>query len=217
MTSSRILFSTIIFSALAGLIYPVSNVTGFDEDNIAAYPDSPRSKGDTFFKANDIALTGDSSALKRIKVLQYYSANYHYYDYPAFRMKLVPANMNFRINEFAAKNRKNLAEQYRRNGINFAGHYSLLWLGKEGENFFESIIVDARNGYVYPAPSAENIGAFKTGKALGFHSGYGFKRASRLLVVNPVDSPGYYNVSQMKNINKMYLWNERFKRFEKLN
>ena len=179
--------------------------------------DSPHVKSDTFFRENNIALTGDSNALRKMKVLQYCSNEYRFYDYPTIRIKLVPAQMNSKMNEFALANKKVLAEQYKRKGINFGGHYSFLWLGKEGEGHFTSVIVDAKNGNVFPGPDADNLGSFYMDKPMGIHSGYRFKRFSRMLVVNPIDSSGYYDVRQLKNANKIYVWNERLRKFEKLN
>ncbi len=179
--------------------------------------DSLKLKGDTIYKVGNLSISGDSNAFKKIKITQYCSSDYRFYDYPVLKQKLVPAPINFKTDVFALANKKIFLDQYKRKGINFAGHYSLLWLGKEGERYLEAIVVDVKNGSIYHAPSAENLGAFYTDKPNGIRSGYKFKRNSRLLIVNPIDSSASYNILQLKNANKIYLWNERFKKFETLN
>ncbi len=217
MIYPKILLSGCLLVASSGMYFSGNGNDAFSQPKNLYSIDSPIVKSDTFFKGNNVALTGDSNTLRKMKVLQYCNAEYRFYDYPAVRLKLVPANMNAKMNDFALANKKVLAEQYKRKGVNFAGHYSFLWLGKEGAGQFESVLVDARNGNVYPAPPAENLGAFYMSQPTGIHSGYKFKRFSRMLIVNPVDSSGYYDVRQLKNANKIYLWNDRQRKFERLN
>ncbi|MCU4189185.1 hypothetical protein M9Q43_08420 [Flavobacterium sp. HXWNR29] len=62
-----------------------------------------------------------------------------------------------------------------------------------------SVIIDRRTGKIYDAPNSE--------------LGYKFKADSRMLIVNPPDSLGFYDDCSYC-IPKIYILNEQTKKFE---
>ncbi|MBT1712188.1 hypothetical protein KK062_28360 [Fulvivirgaceae bacterium PWU5] len=67
---------------------------------------------------------------------------------------------------------------YNADTVNFAGHYTFASWGC-GSPCQQAVIVDRRTGKVYDAPGATR--------------GYCFKPNSRMLIVNPPDSTGFYD------------------------
>jgi hypothetical protein len=68
-------------------------------------------------------------------------------------------------------------DEVRERGFNFAGHYSFVYWGC-GSPCKLSAVVDLITGKVYNGPPAA--------------TGYSFKKNSRILIVNPPDSAGFY-------------------------
>ena len=86
-------------------------------------------------------------------------------------------------------------------GSNFSGHYNLARWGC-GTNCINGAITDLQTGLVYDIPPAS--------------LDYQFRSNSRLLVINPPDSSGYFDdCSYCKP--ELWLWNDIKKMFEKLN
>jgi hypothetical protein len=98
----------------------------------------------------------------------------------------------------ASRFKTRISTAYKADTVNFAGHYTFVWWGC-GSPCQDAVIVDRRTGKVYDAPEA----------ALG----YDFKADSRMLIVNPTDSTGFYdNCFYCKPV--IYLLNEKTKEFE---
>lgn len=76
-------------------------------------------------------------------------------------------------------------------GVQFAGYYAFAWWGC-GAPCQMCAIVDLRTGNVYAGPLASG--------------GYEFKVDSRILVVNPPDSNGYYYANSVLPGPEQYLW-----------
>jgi len=85
-----------------------------------------------------------------------------------------------------------------KSGINFAGHYCLVYWGC-GSPCQSGAIIDVTNGQVYDIPSAA--------------VGYNFKKNSRMLIVNPPDSNSYYDRDVIYAIPEIYILNDSTKKF----
>lgn len=82
--------------------------------------------------------------------------------------------------------------------MNFGGHYCFVEWGC-GSPCQTSALVDLKTGVVYDGVDA----------ALG----YEFRKDSRMLIVNPPDSTGFYlNCPYCEPL--IYVWNEKSKKFE---
>jgi hypothetical protein len=86
-------------------------------------------------------------------------------------------------------------------GVNYAGYYNLARWGC-GTNCINGAITDLRNGKVYDIPDATMA--------------YKYRKDSRLLIVNPPDSSGYYDLCGYCDP-ELWLWNEVEKKFERQN
>jgi len=76
----------------------------------------------------------------------------------------------------------NIRNAYKNENANFAGHYTFLYWGC-GSTCAHSKIINRRNGKIYDAPETM--------------LGYDFRPNSRMLVVNPPDSSGYFENSHL--------------------
>lgn len=81
----------------------------------------------------------------------------------------------------------------------FAGHYTLATWGC-GSPCQMSVLIDRRTGKIYDAPTAS--------------VGYKFQKDSRMLIVNPPDSLGYYIKDCPYCKPEIYILNEKTKKFE---
>jgi hypothetical protein len=88
------------------------------------------------------------------------------------------AELDLRSNKFAYLFRTRLKEGYSADTANFAGHYTLVYWGC-GSGCKLAMIIDRKTGKIYDAPESSR--------------GYLFKVNSRMLLVNPPDSNGYYD------------------------
>jgi hypothetical protein len=86
-------------------------------------------------------------------------------------------------------------------GVNFGGHYNLSRWGC-GTNCINGVITDLKNGYVYDLPPAT--------------IDYEFKNDSRLLVINPPDSSGYFDYCSYCEP-ELWVWNDEKREFKKVN
>lgn len=76
-------------------------------------------------------------------------------------------------------------------GVNFAGHFCFAYWGC-GSNCKMGAVIDMKTGIVYNGINAS--------------SGYRFKKDSKILVVNPPDSFGWYNQNIIYDIPEEYMW-----------
>ena len=77
------------------------------------------------------------------------------------------------------------------NGINFAGHFCFVYWGC-GSPCKLSAVVDMKTGIVYNGLSGE--------------TGYKFKKNSKVIIVNPPDSSGWYNKNVFWEQPSQYIW-----------
>lgn len=93
--------------------------------------------------------------------------------------------------------RTRLKDGYNSNMANFAGHYSFVYWGC-GSSCQSSLLIDRKTGRIYDAPGAS--------------LGYDFRIDSKMLIVNPPDSSGFYdNCFYCKPI--IYIFDEQSKEF----
>jgi hypothetical protein len=77
------------------------------------------------------------------------------------------------------------------NGVNFAGHFCFVYWGC-GSPCKLSAVVDMKTGIVYNGLSGE--------------TGYKFKKTSKVIIVNPPDSSGWYNKNAFWEQPSQYIW-----------
>lgn len=111
------------------------------------------------------------------------------------------ASINYSTNRTARRFRSAINWSIDKFGINFAGHYNLARWGC-GTSCVNGAITDLKTGNVYDLPPAS--------------LDYEFQSDSRLLVINPPDSSGYYDYCSYCEP-ELWVWNENKKKFEKLN
>jgi hypothetical protein len=109
--------------------------------------------------------------------------------------------INYSSNKTAQRFRSAINWSIEKFGMNFAGHYNLARWGC-GTSCIKGAITDFKTGNVYDLPPAS--------------VGYAFQNKSRLLVINPPDSSGYYDDCSYCEP-ELWVWNENMKKFEKLN
>ena len=109
------------------------------------------------------------------------------------------AELDLNSNELGKEFRTVIRRDYNDEKFIFAGHYTLSSWGC-GAPCQMGALIDRKTGKIYEIPMSA--------------SGYEFKPNSKMLIVNPPDSLGYYdNVSYLKP--EIYILNEETKKFEK--
>lgn len=107
------------------------------------------------------------------------------------------AELDLKSNKYASNFRTRLKEGYSSDTANFAGHYSFVYWGC-GSPCQSSLVIDRKTGKIYDSPSAS--------------LGYDFRVDSRMLIVNPPDTSGFYfDCSYCKPI--IYIFDEQTKTF----
>jgi len=110
--------------------------------------------------------------------------------------------INYSSNKTARQFRSAISWSINKFGMNFAGHYNIARWGC-GTSCISGAITDLKTGNVYDLPPAS--------------LDYKFKNTSRLLVINPPDSSGYFDYCSYCCAPELWIWNENKKKFEKLN
>ena len=107
------------------------------------------------------------------------------------------AKLNLKSNKQGGMFQTNIQNAYANENANFAGHYTFVYWGC-GSACAMSKVIDRRDGKIYDSPQTM--------------LGYDFRANSRLLVVNPPDSTGYYENSYLSKP-EIYIFNESTKKF----
>ncbi|MBX3165520.1 MAG: hypothetical protein KF900_13675 [Bacteroidetes bacterium] len=108
------------------------------------------------------------------------------------------APLDLKSSNGASNFRTRLREGYNSDSANFAGHYTFVWWGC-GSPCQSSLIIDRQTGKIYGGLVAAN--------------GYDYRVNSRMMIVNPPDTNGFYtNVSYLKPL--IYVFNEQTKTFD---
>lgn len=107
------------------------------------------------------------------------------------------AELDLKSNKNAGNFQTRLKDGYSADTANFAGHYTFVYWGC-GSPCQSSLLIDRKTGKIYDSPGAS--------------LGYDFKVDSRMLIVNPPDTTGfYYDCSYCKPI--IYVFDEQTKTF----
>lgn len=110
------------------------------------------------------------------------------------------SRINFKSNPITRVYRTRISEDYKQNGVNFAGHYSFTYWGC-GSPCAGCAIVDVKTGKVYLGPDSE--------------LGYSFVKESKLLIVNPKDTTNRSSLNDVYTEEK-WIWIEKNKKFIQL-
>ncbi|WP_133159363.1 hypothetical protein [Solitalea longa] len=164
---------------------------------------SPKTINGVIYETENVRLYGDST-IDRSKISHAYLKFELYIGFEDFPVDKIDhekyANLDLKSNNEANNFRTNLREGYRADTANFAGHYSFVFWGC-GSPCQSSLLIDRKTGKIYDSPSAS--------------VGYDFKVSSRMLIVNPPDTSGFYfDCSHCKPI--IYLFDEKTKTFREL-
>ena len=159
------------------------------------------SKTEIIWTTDHVKIWGDTSNGKT--VIEY--ASYKFEPYISFNdfkvngiYKGQKSAINYNSNSIAKQYKTRITDTYKSEGLNFAGHYCFVFWGC-GSSCQSSAIVDLANGKVYDGPS----GSLR----------YSFKINSKMLIVNPTDSSGFYDDCAYC-YPEIWLWNENTKLFE---
>jgi|WetSurMetagenome_2_1015567.scaffolds.fasta_scaffold67048_1 hypothetical protein len=143
--------------------------------------------------------TIDNSKIRYFKIkFEPYISFTDYKVYKVYKGKKAPIDYN--SNKTAKMFKTRITEGYKKEGANFAGHYCFIYWGC-GSPCQESAIVDLTDGKVYDGPSGGN--------------GYDFCINSRMLIVNPPDSDGFY-IGCFWAHPEIWIFNERTKKFSEI-
>jgi hypothetical protein len=218
-TILNLIFLTILFAchdstndSVAKFKDTISNKASFNEKQKKRIQ-KDNTKLDTLFKSatDDAFVLGDTSGCNLN--VQYFAIRFQpLIRFNDFKAELSSdgrkAEINYSSNSTARKYRSRISEGYNSKGVNFAGHYCMIYWGC-GSPCQASALVDLNTGIVYDGPAA----------ALG----YEFRKDSRMLIINPVNEngtdvfhpkPGYYlDCPYCKP--EIHIWNEKVKKFEK--
>ena len=110
------------------------------------------------------------------------------------------ANIDYNFNKIVKRFRTVITEDYKISKINFASYYSIVWWGC-GSPCQQSAIIDWRDGKVYEGPYAS--------------LGYDFRVDSKMVIVNPPDSTGFYYDCSLF-LPQIWIWNENKKEFKEI-
>ncbi|MBF6640298.1 hypothetical protein IVB69_02275 [Flavobacterium sp. J49] len=123
------------------------------------------------------------------------------FSFSDFKVKVEKAKVkpDLRSHELGRKFRTRIKEEYENTESLFAGHYTLATWGC-GSPCQMSVLIDRRTGKIYDAPTSS--------------LGYKFQKDSRMLIVNPPDSLGYYIKDCPYCKPEIYILNEKTKKFE---
>jgi len=113
-----------------------------------------------------------------------------------------PAKLVLKGNSLATMYKSRITKIYNSEGLNFAGHYCLVWWGC-GSDCQHAAVVDLKTGIVYDGPTA--VRRFK------------FKSSSRLIIINPLNSDGKMDNSCAFCKPEFWVWNDNSKKFYRAN
>jgi hypothetical protein len=106
--------------------------------------------------------------------------------------------INYNSNPTAKRFKTRITDTYRKEGLNFGGHYCFVEWGC-GSPCQASVIVDLKTGIVYDGLNA----------ALG----YEYRKESRMIIVNPKDTTGFFKLCPYCN-EEIWILDEPSKKFQ---
>ncbi|WP_298309130.1 hypothetical protein [Flavobacterium sp.] len=139
----------------------------------------PKPKIDIIYDDGRIKLYGDTS-IEKDKISWGLIKFEPYINFSDFKVEIqnVKAKIDLNSNELGREFRTAIRTDYENPKSLFAGHYSFSYWGC-GSPCQMSVIIDRKTGKIYDSPTAS--------------LGYEFRNDSRMLIVNPPDSLGYYD------------------------
>lgn len=146
----------------------------------------------------EVYVLGDSTTKQIDYVSTKFEPHILFSDFPAhINSQRKQATINWNSNIEAKEFKTRITETYKNKGVNFAGHYCFVDWGC-GSPCQSSVVIDVLTGKIYDGISAS--------------LGYDFKTDSRMIIVNPPDSTGYFlDCAYCKPI--IYIWDENTKKF----
>jgi hypothetical protein len=156
---------------------------------------------DLIYETESLKLYGDTTIDK--DKISYASLKFEpYIGFEDFKVTKIDnrryADLDLKSNEIAYSYRTRLREGYKADTANFAGHYTFVYFGC-GSPCQGSLLIDRRTGKIYDSPSAS--------------LGYAFRIDSKMLIVNPPDTSGFYDdCFYCKPI--IYIFDEQTKTFK---
>lgn len=130
-------------------------------------------------------------------LLMKFTPNFYFNDFKAEIDTKKFATLDLESNRLGKKFRSVIIKEYQNSKNLFAGHYSFISWGC-GSACQMSAIVDQHNGKIYEAPNAS--------------LGYEFKADSKMLIINPPNSSGYFEKCSYCTP-EIYVLNEENKKF----
>lgn len=158
---------------------------------------------DVVYETENLKLYGDTT-LDKDKIA-YSSIKFEpYIKFDDFKVSSIDhkkyADLDFNSNKGTKNFRTRLKEAYRADTSNFAGHFTFVYWGC-GSPCQSSLLLDRRTGKIYDSPGAS--------------LGYDFRTDSRMLIVNPPDTSGFYDgCFYCKPI--IYIFDEQTKTFNEI-
>ncbi|HMS66831.1 MAG TPA: hypothetical protein PKD18_01785 [Saprospiraceae bacterium] len=156
---------------------------------------------DLIHETENLKLYGDTTIDK--DKISYASIKFEpYVGFDDFKVNSVDnkkyADLDLKSNKDANNFRTMLTMGYSSDTANFAGHYSFIYWGC-GSPCQSSLLIDRRTGKIYNSPGAS--------------LGYDFRVGSKMLIVNPPDTNGFYDdCIYCKPI--IYIFDEQTKTFK---
>jgi hypothetical protein len=155
---------------------------------------------DEIYNDGGIIIYGDTTI--DINKISYISRKFEpYISFSDFKVDIEKGKkeaLDLNSNELGQEYRTMIRNDYKDDKTLFAGHYTFSVWGC-GSPCQMSLLIDNKTGKIYDSPTASK--------------GYNYKANSRMLIVNPPDSLGYYN-NCVYCIPEIYLLNEKTKKFE---
>jgi len=157
---------------------------------------------DLIHETENLKLYGDTTIDK--DKISYASIKFEpYISFDDFKVNSVEhkkyADLDLKSNKDANKFKTRLSEGYSSDSANFAGHYTFVYWGC-GSPCQSSLLIGRRTGKIYDSPGAS--------------LGYDFRVESKMLIVNPPNTNGFYDdCFYCKPI--IYIFDEQTKTFKK--
>jgi hypothetical protein len=128
-----------------------------------------------------------------------FEAKYSFNDFKFTSLFTAPKSpINYRSNVLAREYKTVITEGYKKDSMNFAGHYCIVnW--RCGAPCQQFAVIDLKDGKVYDG--------------LMTPLGFDFYPNSRMILVNPPNYEGYYDSSCVYCRPEIWVWDEKTKKF----
>jgi hypothetical protein len=203
----KLLYKLIIFGLLlyscgntdknVKTVVKLDRLTTETKDTLIVKPYLRADEGIILEQHESFKITGDSS-ISSDRIYSVMIQFEPYISFDDFKVDTIysgeKAEIDYNSNMIAKEYKTVITQTYKREGVNFAGHYCfIIWANGTSSEF---AIVDVLDGKVY------NIKGYEAGM------GYDFRKNSRLLITNPPDSEGYYDANTAYWHPALMVWDE---------